>query len=356
MLRPTSIALLVLAGTALAQVPPTHISPKSATSGLGNSNNNIPFSWTPTGYQQVHSLASFSSTSPVPFTKMSLRMGSGFTNRPGFQIDVELAVANSTNDSNAASAVFNLNEVPGSRVAVFTRKGLNLVAVPNNDWVVTFPFDNFFIYTGQTHLSWSAAVYGNTNGNALFTYPLDAWWKIGQSSRTGSFAGCSSAAGGTRAASHSVSTVNLRPGGVANFTGNSYVPAGGLPALMAIGGSSTNYGGLPLPYDMSGIGATGCSVTNDILLTLAGVTNANANGDVVIPLAVPANPALSGVTFYSQFYFLQSGANPLGLFTSNGQTNRVGTDPLVTRIYAIGNPSATSGTLDTGYGMAVGFN
>jgi hypothetical protein len=276
-------------------------------------------------------------------------MGAGFTNQPGAMIDVELYMATSPNDSNTASGVF-ANNVSGTEVNVFTRKMVTLPTVPNNNWAVPFPFDTPFPFvTG--HLSWRAVVWGNSMGNMIFTYPLDAWWNLGLSTSNGT--GCRSA-NGTGVASHTATIWS--PGVVSVFTGNSFVIAGGLPAILTIGTSASNWSGIPLPFDLTGLGAPGCFLRNNIVGTFTGVTQANANGSAVVNVPIPNDPTLSGAQFYSQFLFVEPGANALGVFASNGLTNTIGTDHGMTRIYAAGNPQATGGTVGRMFGMAIGLN
>ena len=346
---------LLCTGVLAAQAP-THISPLGAVAGLGNSNNDIPFSWTPTAYQQVHDLSSFSSTQAVPITKLSLRMGDGFTNATGYTIDVELWMASSPNSAANAQSVFAANVSAGTEVNVFPRNMVNLAPVPNHDWRVTFPFTTPWVFNSQNHVSWRAIVWGNSNGNRIFTYPLDAFWDIGSARTTGSYQGCASATG-TQAASLTVSSdLHLRIGLTPVFTGKSYVAAGSLPAILTIGASSTSYYGVPLPYDLGALGAPGCMITNDILVTVAGVTQSGPEGSVALPVQIPNDLKLEGGTFYTQYLFLQQGANLLGQFSSNGLTNRIAVPPRVARIFAAGNPNATAGSLTTQFGMAIGLN
>jgi len=352
-MRTASLSLLAFATVAAAQTP-AYISPVAAASGLGNSNNNIPFSWMPTAYQQVHSLESFNNQAAATITQMRLRMGSGFTNFSGNSIDVELWMGDCPNSAETASGVFASNVVFGTEVNVLPRQMVSLPTVPNNDWAVApFPFSSPYSFTGQTHVSWRAIVWGNGNNNQLFTYPLDAWWHLGTSVNNGPSSGCQSATG-TAAATHNASIFG--PGRTSTFRGNSYVVAGGLPAVLSIGASATSWFGVPLPFDLTVFGGTGCFVRNSVDLTQVGATTPGQNGAVSLTMTLPNNPFLTGATFYSQYLFLEGTANPLGIFTTNGLTNVVGRHHHLTRIYASGNPTASSGTLDISFGMSIGLN
>lgn len=348
------LVFLVLPGLVLGSMLSAQatVSPAAAATGLGNTNNNIPFSWRPTGYQQVHSKSSFSNQNARLVKLLRFRMAKNFTNRRGATIDVELFMGVSPHDATKASSVFANNIAKGSEVNVFKRKKVNLPTVPNNAWAVApFPFDRPFPWPG-THLEWRANVYGNSNNNKFFTYPLDAFGGYGSSVRTGSKLGCRSANGGVRPASMSGSVAG--PGGFASFFGLSQVRQAGIRSLLTLGTSSTNWGGIKLPFDMTPLGAPGCWIVNDVAATLATVTD--SLGIARIRFNIPNNPGLQGQKFLTQFAFLQPGANPFGVFTSDGRTNTIGVDPGISRIYAVGNPGGTGGSLQRGFGLSIALD
>ena len=346
------VALVVLVPGALtAQIVPTHISPVAAATGLGNSNNNIPFSWSPCSYQQVHGVTSFSSTQVGLWQRMALRMANGFANNAGRTVDLELFLAESPNDGASASGTFANNVVSGSEINVMPRTMVNLPQIPDNSWSMTLPFTTPFLFTGLAHISWRVNNYGNSNNNSIFTYPLDAWSSWGSSQGLGS--GCRSN-NGTSPAQHSA--VVPAPGQVAQFYGYSYVPAGGLAAVLTIGNSASSFFGVPLPFDLTPLGAPSCSLYVNWLLVLTGSTNANSSGSVQINVPLPNDPALTGSTIHSQYLFADPTGNALGLFTSNGQSTQVGEARNTARIYGLGGPGLTGGSLERQYGMAIAFN
>lgn len=335
-----------------AQIPAV-ISPLDAQTQLGNSNNNYPLSWGTGAYQQVHSAASFSNNTPATINRLRMRMGQGYSGSSGYPIDVELFMGDSPHGADAVSGTFANNIVGGTEVNVVTRKNINLPTVPNNDWAVApFPFDVPFVWNGGD-LEWRAIVHGNGNNNQRFSYPVDAFWSLGESTRIGSTLGCQSALG-TQAASHSVSL--YEPGNTATFYGYSYVAAGGLPTVLTFGGSDSSWSGLPLPFDLGVIGAPMCFITNDILLTRGNATQAGSRGQVVDMLTIPDDPTLAGASFFSQYLFLQTGANQLGLFTSDGRRNTIGKPIGVARVFAQGNTGATGGVVGPEFGIAIGLN
>lgn len=344
---PAFAAPLALAALASAQAPVV-ISPVAAATTLGNSNNNIPFSWSPCAYQQVHSLSSFQNQTPQLFTKMRTRMASGFTNFPGYQVDLELFLAQSPNGSNGASGAFASNVVGSTEVNVFVRKQISLPQLPNNDWAVApFVFDVPFVWTA-TDLSWRALVWGNGNNNQLFTYPLDAFWQVNNGTSSGT--GCRGA-GMSNAAQHSSALGS--PGRTAFFYGYAYTSAV-VPAYLTLGASNTQWGSIPLPFSLTGLNAPGCSIYNDVLAVVPGTTTATGNITTTIP--VPGLPSLSGQDLYTQYVFLDPAFNGLGAVTTNGFKCAIGTDPAIARIYALSSPTATSGSLEPGFGISVGFN
>jgi hypothetical protein len=274
-------------------------------------------------------------------------------NQVGKTIDVEIFLANSPLDATNASGTYASNIVASTEANVVLRKMVSLPQIMDNSWAITFPFDNQFIFTATSDLSWRAIVYGNSNGNAGFTYQLDAWTGQGTNVITGNVAGCKSATG-TANATHTIFAPSLKLGESVQFTGNSFVPAGGLPAVLTLGASASSYAGIPLPFDLTPFGAPGCSIVNDILAQVPGTTTAGANGAVTILVPLPLTPGLAGAVFYSQYVFLDPAANGLGSFTSNGRMDTIGTPYGVTRIY--GGLTATGGSRERYFGLAVGFN
>jgi hypothetical protein len=247
--------------------------------------------------------------------------------------------------------VFARNVIPGTEVAVFTRKVVKLPTVSDNSWAVApFRFDAPFPFTGTTHLSWRAHVWGNGNNGRDFDYPLDMFGEPGATTDNGPSTGCASATG-TGKAVHTASL--LRPGAVSVFEARSYVASGNLPAVLGLGISSTAWGAVPLPLDLAPLGAPGCFLRNDFVLMLGGVTQPYPTGSVAIQISVPPDPGLADAAFYSQFVLLQAAANPMGLFTTNGLRNTLGRDHGVARIVFAGNPVATSGGVAPYHGLAI---
>jgi hypothetical protein len=350
------VVLPVLAASPLCAQVPAYVSPPSAASVLGGNGNNIPLSVAPPCQaQQVHSYSSFSSNIPTNFTQLRLRQA-GVANRVGRTIEVELWMAESPNSADAVSATFANNIVPATEVNVFQRRMVLLPQVPNNDFAVApFPFDTPFFWNGTAHVSWRAIVWSNSNANALFAYQIDAFSLTGSSVDNGGASGCQ-ALNGTRAATHTA--LVQPPGGSATLTGNSFVIAGNLPALLTIGTSATSFGGVPLPFDLTAAGAPGCFLRNDILTVVGALTTPGTNGAAVVVLPLPPDPTLGGVVFFSQYLFIDPTANALGVFTTNGRRNTIGGSVGIARVHAVGAGAGTAptGSITFSFGLATGLN
>lgn len=98
------------------------------------------------------------------------------------------------------------------------------------------------------------------------------------------------------------------------------LPANSL-AVFKFGVSDQWWGGLPLPFDLSIIGMTGCTeyVSNDVLIGLP--TGAGA-ASYTLPL--PNNPSLRGVRLFSQVFTVDPTANAFGATTTNAIEARLG--------------------------------
>ena len=95
-------------------------------------------------------------------------------------------------------------------------------------------------------------------------------------------------------------------------TNTSPTPA---PAFFLLGASDTKLGALSLPIDLAPLGAGGCRVWTDALVSLG---SANIGGSIPFSLPIPNTQALVGAQAYLQAFIMDGGANALNLTTSNG--------------------------------------
>ncbi|MGE3175296.1 MAG: hypothetical protein AB7O97_21910 [Planctomycetota bacterium] len=91
--------------------------------------------------------------------------------------------------------------------------------------------------------------------------------------------------------------------------------------IMLLGFSDTLSGGIPLPFDLTFLGMTGCSLLTDAFQTdfLIG-----AGGVLGYSLAIPNAPVFLGAEFYNQAGIFDPTANPFGFTASNGGRGRIG--------------------------------
>jgi hypothetical protein len=96
---------------------------------------------------------------------------------------------------------------------------------------------------------------------------------------------------------------------------------GGDVLLALIGLSNTNFGAIPLPFDLAGIGATpNCFLRTDIVITLVGVATGTGPGEGQLTIGLPIPPDLSGARIFRQWVALQVNAtNPAGVVVSNAR-------------------------------------
>lgn len=93
------------------------------------------------------------------------------------------------------------------------------------------------------------------------------------------------------------------------------------PALLLFGVSDTVWNSLPLPIDLTPLGATNCFVRASGEVLLAGVTD--AAGATSQSLAIPNSNALVSRQFFNQWAILDP-ANSLGVVTTNGGRGTIG--------------------------------
>jgi hypothetical protein len=92
-------------------------------------------------------------------------------------------------------------------------------------------------------------------------------------------------------------------------------------AFLAFGFSKTVGAGQPLPWDLSFLGMTGCSLRVDPVAQV-GVAVINGSGSFGLP--IPNNTALYWIQLYSQAFVADPGANPVGFIATNGCEGVIG--------------------------------
>ena len=92
------------------------------------------------------------------------------------------------------------------------------------------------------------------------------------------------------------------------------VPAAA-PLTLLIGASKQSWGSIPLPFNLSSLGMTGCTLQTSIDVT---VPMANGGGLGTLALPIPVNFGLVGQQLYIQTFVIDIGGNPGNATLSNG--------------------------------------
>jgi hypothetical protein len=92
---------------------------------------------------------------------------------------------------------------------------------------------------------------------------------------------------------------------------------GGAPnslALLVLGSNDQTWGPVPLPFDMTAIGAPGCKFYQDWLLSFPALVDGSGVGAAI--LGFPNDPSLVGARLFSGWLNVDAQANPAGVTTS----------------------------------------
>jgi hypothetical protein len=108
----------------------------------------------------------------------------------------------------------------------------------------------------------------------------------------------------------------LRIGASVTVVGNAAPPL--QPAFLALGLSRTSYLGVPLPLDLTPLGATNCRLLCSAEHVFAAATD--AAGIALAGFVAPYDPSLAGSNLHAQWLFAAPNANPAGWVTSEGAT------------------------------------
>jgi len=95
------------------------------------------------------------------------------------------------------------------------------------------------------------------------------------------------------------------------------------PGLLLFGFSNSTWNGVPLPLDLSFLGMNGCNLLVSWDLQVAFYAGPSG-GTWDLPLPLPNDPTLAGLTFYNQAWVLDPKANAFGVGTSNGGKGVIG--------------------------------
>ncbi|MCA8971841.1 MAG: hypothetical protein KDC95_18790 [Planctomycetes bacterium] len=352
-----AISTFAVLASALAAQGTTY-APSYALSQV-NSNNIYPHRTTSMRYQQIHDAWSFTSQTQSIIRGVAFRPSnqSNYVNQPAgiVEIQIEMGLAATGVDAQNGSLNMDSNFDSTSRKVVLSRKKVNYPAsgaTPDDLKVFQnkFAFDASGIFLFNPVLNRSLVIelrqYSYSGGYAWDFVSSTTVAGNGFSVQNGTYDGCPSK--GNNVPTFEGDGASLKIAGTATFTGT--YDASSIPAVMSLGAQAVS---AQLP-------GTKCMIVNDLGFLIGGATNASNQFQVSFP--VPNNPALADVRFYTQMFFLEAGANPVGIVSSRGLFNGVGrgsawTTMGLARIYGRGDPDAlTTAQSNFKNGLVIAFN
>ena len=332
--RPRPVAVFALHAAVAAQ---QFFSPAAAATSLGNLPNYSLFGRRMLQYQQIHDASSFTPALAGPIVLMR---GRANTPTSAGTADVELFLAPNLKPAGAIDIFFAMNESAAARVNVVMRKVVNLQAVGAGVWgAPVLVFDVPYLAPPSQGLCWRIVIYSSS----VPLYPVDS-----MDGNTGtpisSYPGCQHPFA-TQPAFH-YSIARAPSFGFWFSIGTSFVTTRALSAFLLVGASASLWGGtLPLPYDLTTLGAPGCQLVVDPALVAAGTTVPMASGRVQFLVAPIGDPTLVGQTLYTQVAFVDAAANALGVFTTGGLASRI---PAARGVGYVSSATPTASYADAG--------
>jgi hypothetical protein len=289
-------------------------------------------------YQQVF----LGSDLPRAFTMAGLDVRQNERATPvahGLTVDLEIQVGYTTRTPTTMSTTFAANFDSGTPVVVLPRA--QVVFPDQSPTPPTSPSQFLFTIPWPVRFDWvpvagrnfliQVTVHGNSNNNSIWGYPLDACgcqtarlWGEPAAATTGRLESYYGLALCFRELTNSAVPVlssKEKPQLGNQFPVRLTQARPSSAALLFLGASRTAWGPLPLPFDLTGLGAPGCSLLASGEL-LQGVA-INASGTGSFSYDIPNNLYLLRVRFYNQFLVVDP-ANKLGIVASNGGAALIG--------------------------------
>ena len=295
----------------------------------------------PAHYEQVFDGTELPNTEVM--NGLGLRQDDAFSGFTGASVDLEMNLGPTTFAVTGITNSFAGNFNAGTPTNVLPRQNIVLPTMPPTNPVnpatffIQIPFTTPHVYipTAGQNLLLEVIQRGNSRGNAIFTYPLDAGSGI---TTTRLYGFPDSAVTGTLGTNYGMvmffnhigagnSTPRLsntgRPIINSSFSVDLSLAAANTVAILFTGLSNTNFHGFPLPINLTGVGAPLCNLlVSDTIVLVVGTNGAGAGTQ---PLAIPNDNSLSGAVFYQQYIVLDAGANAFGFSFSNGGRATIGT-------------------------------
>jgi hypothetical protein len=318
-------SLLLLPGSGLAQTL-NAIVPKAYATG-GNRQTQVPFAMQPLRWQQVYFGKEMGQDIKSPVRIRGVRFRSAQTGNSGANLDLEARMGHLTT---YASSTFDDNLK--SATLVLARRTITMPTSTALAWDIVLPFDKDFTWDGKNDVVIEVKIWSNSRGNAQFLYFLDqvidlsvgieTLYAINPLATTAAFR--QSGNGLPTRFDYETGTV-LNYGAGCRGEGN-VVPrigsTGGLPVVGNInfrltlaqakvqapcallwGGSNTQWGPVPLPFDLAAFGIHGCTLLADPLFLFPAMTSGGSpgSGQAEVPFGIPASGLFKGIVLYAQW-------------------------------------------------------
>ncbi|MHC4812756.1 MAG: hypothetical protein ACYTGW_02115 [Planctomycetota bacterium] len=314
-----TVATLALSAAATSQAN-TKVIPLSRTNTEGSSGSAFPFAYTVGRTQQIWRGSALTQAVAILNGISYRRDGGGGAYAKVDYPSLTVSIGLTTVTPKSMSTTFSSNiTAPLTAVINKAKYSLPASAAPTTppapfgihvNWTSGFVFDS---RKGNLIVEWN--IPGTAAKNSYF---LDA------ERFSGTSGGGSAVPFGTFGKFSSPEQVTfsavpgtLKLGGTLDVNATSFSKP--YTAKLIFGVSKTIYNSTNLPYDLGAIGAPGNNLYTSMDILLPFPLNPFRpvwQGRFTAP--IPNSPPLAGLTFYTQSYYADAGANPAGLVASNG--------------------------------------
>lgn len=215
---------------------------------------------------------------------------------------------------------------------------------------VHYPLTSPFIYTNNAgHLLMQWVVPGNATQKDA--YYLDGERRTAPAGSVRSFGKFGSFGSGEQP-SFDCDPAGLVPGGTLALSVDGLKSK--YPAYAFFGDSENTWTGIPLPLDLSVIGAQGSTLYTGRIIEIPMTVQSSGNGfQASMKSVLPNNQSFAGEKIYAQCWFADQSANGLGLVTSNALELTASNGQPYSRILYSANSSNATGNFEAPIGGPV---
>jgi hypothetical protein len=317
--------------------------PMSLRGVFGSSGWDAPLGQTNHRLQQVFA----TNEVPAAFTAIQMVLRLDNTNFPGpitgYWAELKIDMGYCPNAPTALSATYASN-VAGTPTNVLATKRVNLPDftarnASANDFRIKIGLDRPFTYTAQSG-RWLLVDFSKTNSSAGAGYTayyvdcvndaaprVSCVHSLGHATSGNVYAGFGAVLGFNSSLTGAVPLIECNNVPQINSTVNIQVAQAlaSSAAVFSIGSSDQTWGPIPLPFDLTNLGAPGCTLLTGQEIPLVVATDVSGSG--TLPLPIPNSVALVTTNFYVQAMVIDLKANKLGLVFTNGLKAFVGGQP-----------------------------